>query len=138
MPKPVPPTPTVSKYMTPAPQFIGPERTLADARAMMEEQDIRHLPVVKDERLLGLLTDRDVHLIESLRDVEASQVVVADAMGTSVYSVGPDAALDDVVAEMAEHKYGSTIVMEHGKVVGIFTTVDVCRALAELLQVHLK
>jgi acetoin utilization protein AcuB len=55
-------------------------------------------------------------------------------MAQTVYSVAPDAPLEEVVAEMGERKYGSAVVMENNKVVGIFTTVDVCRAFAKILQ----
>ena len=46
----------------------------------------------------------------------------------------PEAPLDEVVREMAEHRYGSAVVLANGKVVGMFTTVDACRAFAELLH----
>ena len=81
-----------------------------------------------------MLTDRDLHLIETLRDVDPQKVTVEEAMSSNPYAVAPDALLDEVVAEMAEHKYGSAVVMQNQKVVGVFTTVDVCRALAELLR----
>ena len=58
-------------------------------------------------------------------------------MATVVYAVSPESPLDEVVQTMGEHKYGSAVVMQNEKVVGIVTTVDVCRALAELLRTRL-
>jgi CBS domain-containing protein len=55
----------------------------------------------------------------------------------SAASPTPEAPLDEVVAEMGARKYGSAVVMQNDKVVGIFTTVDVCRAFAELLHSRL-
>jgi acetoin utilization protein AcuB len=55
-------------------------------------------------------------------------------MSQGVYTVSPEAPLDEVVNEMAAKKYGSAIVVQNNKVVGIFTTVDVCTAFAELLH----
>jgi acetoin utilization protein AcuB len=55
-------------------------------------------------------------------------------MTRDVYVVTPDAPLDEVVQERARHKYGSTIVVDHHAVVGVFTVVDVCRAFAEMLR----
>jgi len=81
-----------------------------------------------------MLTERDLHLVETLKDVDPTKVTVEDAMSTQVYSVEPDTGLDAVAREMAEHKYGSAVVMQNQKVVGIFTTVDACSALAELLH----
>ncbi len=131
------PIPTIQKYMTTSPHSIGLEQTLARAHAVMREHGIRHLPVLHGQKLMGLVTERDLRLVESLPDVDPTKVSVEEAMSTVVYSVGPDQPLDEVVATMAEHKYGSAVVMQNGKVVGIFTTVDVCRALAELLHSRL-
>jgi acetoin utilization protein AcuB len=131
------PIPTIQKYMTTSPHSIGVEQTLAKAHAMMREHNIRHLPVLHGQKLMGLVTERDLRLVESLKDVDPTKVSVEEAMSTVVYSVTPDSPLDEVVSTMAERKYGSAIVMQNGKVVGIFTTVDVCRAFAELLQTRL-
>jgi len=46
----------------------------------------------------------------------------------------PDAKIDEVVSEMAEHKFGAAVVLQNGKVVGVFTTIDAMRAFGELLQ----
>ena len=130
--------PTIQKYMTTSPHSIGADQTLARAHHMMREYGIRHLPVLTGGKLVGLLTERDLRLVESLKDVDPQQVKVDDAMASSVYSVGPDTPLDEVVETMGTHKYGSAVVMQNGKVVGIFTTVDLCRAFAELLRGRLS
>jgi acetoin utilization protein AcuB len=131
------PIPTIAKYMTASPHSIGAEQTLARAHIVMQEHKIRHLPVLHGGKLVGIVTDRDVHLVESLKDVDPRLVTVSDAMSQSIYSVSPESPLDEVVAEMGAHKYGSAVVMQNEKVVGIFTTVDVCRAFAELLNSRL-
>lgn len=130
--------PTIQKYMTTAPHSIGADQTLAHAHAVLREHKIRHLPVLVGGKLVGMVTDRDLRFIETLRDVDPTRVTVEEAMVTDVYAVSPEAALDEVVSEMAQHKYGSVVVMQNQKVVGIFTTVDVCRAFAELLQTRLS
>ncbi len=131
------PIPTVQKFMTVTPHSIGAEQTLARASTVMAEHGIRHLPVLHGGELLGVVTDRDLHLVESLKDANPALVTVADAMSESVYAVEPDAPLDDVVMTMAEKKLGSAVVLQNEKVVGIFTTVDACRALGELLHSRL-
>jgi acetoin utilization protein AcuB len=130
--------PQIRKYMTTSPQSIGRDQTLARAHALMREHSIRHLPVLEGGALVGLLSLRDAHLIETLKDVDANTVTVEDAMSSEVYSVSPEAPLDEVAATMAEHKYGCAVVMQNHHVVGIFTTVDVCAALAELLTARLR
>jgi acetoin utilization protein AcuB len=119
--------------MTTSPHSVGQEQTLAVAHQIMREHRIRHLPVLHGGHLVGMLTERDLHLVETLKDVDPTKVTVEDAMSTQVYCVEPDTGLDAVTREMAEHKYGSAVVMQNQKVVGIFTTVDACAALAELL-----
>lgn len=128
------PIPTIQKYMTTSPHTIGADQMLAHAHAMLRELGIRHLPVLRGGQLVGMLTERDLALVESLKDVDAAKVSVEDAMSQEVYTVSPDAGLDEVVGEMASKKFGSAVVMQNGKVVGIFTTVDVCTAFAELLR----
>jgi acetoin utilization protein AcuB len=130
--------PTIQKYMTTAPHSIGVEQTLAHAHEVLRQHHIRHLPVLEGGKLVGMLTQRDLALVETLKDVDPRNVKVEDAMSTEVYTVSPDAALDEVVGEMAEKKYGSAVVVSNQKVVGIFTTVDVCAALADLLHSRLK
>jgi acetoin utilization protein AcuB len=130
--------PTIQKYMTTAPHSIGVEQTLAHAHDVLRQHHIRHLPVLEGGKLVGMLTQRDLALVETLKDVDPRNVRVEDAMSTEVYTVSPDAALDEVVGEMAEKKYGSAVIVSNQKVVGIFTTVDVCAALADLLHSRLK
>lgn len=126
--------PRVDKYMTASPHTIGIDQPLSHAHALMSKHKIRHLPVLKAGKLVGVLTDRDLHLVETLKDVEPDKVAVEDAMTVNPYSVAPDAPLDQVAAEMAEHKYGCAVVLDHGHVVGVVTTVDLARVLAEVLR----
>jgi acetoin utilization protein AcuB len=134
MSKPIPP---IQKYMTMTPHSIGSEQTIATASAMMRKYEIRHLPVLHGGKLLGMLTDRDIKLVEALRDVDPAKTSVEEAMTERPYSVGPEAPLDEVVETMADNKYGSAIIMQNQKVVGVFTTVDACQALCELLRTRL-
>jgi acetoin utilization protein AcuB len=124
----------IEEYMTLSPHSIGAEQTLERAKWVMREHDIRHLPVLHGGRLVGILTDRDVHLVETLENVNPRLVTTSDAMAPIVYAVTPETPLEQVAQEMAEHKYGSAVVMRGHTVVGIFTTVDACRALASLLR----
>jgi acetoin utilization protein AcuB len=124
--------------MTTTPHSIGGDQTLATAARMMREHRIRHLPVLSGGKLQGLLSDRDLKLVETFRDVDPQTMTVEEAMVESPYCVAPDAPLDEVASTMARDKHGSAVVMQNQRVVGIFTTVDACRALAELLQTRLR
>jgi acetoin utilization protein AcuB len=132
------PIPKIQKFMSTCPQTILPSETVSQAHTLMRQHDIRHLPVVVDGRLRGIITDRDVKLIESVRGADPTQVRIDDVMTTHVYTVSPDALLDEVAGEMAAHKYGSAVVVQNGQVVGIFTMVDACSALRDLLHSRLE
>src|SRR5512140_1734676 len=126
--------PHIDRYMTTSPYSIGQEQKLSQAHKLMRTHNIRHLPVLHGGKLAGVLSDRDLHLIESLRDVDPEKVLVEEAMRPTVYAVAPTASLDEVVREMAHHKYGCAVVVDNGKVVGVFTTVDAMRVFVELLE----
>lgn len=130
-------TPQIRKYMTTDVQTIGDEQPMSVAHQMMRAQHIRHLPVLHQGKLVGVVSDRDLRLLETLRDVDPARVAVSEAMTAEPYAVSPEDSLGEVVKTMATRKYGSAVVTDHGHVVGIFTTVDACRAFAELLSTRL-
>lgn len=131
------PIPTIQKYMSTTPHTIRPDLSLAAADKLMHDNHIRHLPVLDGGRLVGLLSQRDIRLVESFKDVDINKVQAAEAMSQDVFEVSPSAALDEVVETMAAKKYGSSVVTQNSQVVGIFTTVDALQALAELLRTRL-
>jgi acetoin utilization protein AcuB len=120
--------------MSPSPHSIGGDQTLDIAHAMMRKHGIRHLPVLSAGRLLGIVSQRDLYLVESLQDVDPRRVAVEEAMSQDVYRVSPDAQLQAVARTMTQRKYGCAVVMDQGHVVGMFTTVDALRALTGLLE----
>ncbi|HSI05303.1 MAG: CBS domain-containing protein [Myxococcota bacterium] len=132
------PVPQIRKYMTTTPITMGAEQTLATASAKMTEHRVRHLPVLKGGKLVGIISDRDVRLAESFQGVDPKVEPLDFVMTNDVYTVGPETPLDEVVGHMAETKVGSAIVVDAGHVVGVFTTTDACRALAELLETRLR
>jgi acetoin utilization protein AcuB len=127
-------TSTIRHYMTPSPHTIGIDQALATATELMRAHKIRHLPVLAGGALVGLLSERDLELISGLPSVDPSRLTVEDAMSDIVYTVAPDDTLAEVAAEMAAHKYGSAVVAQAGRVVGVFTTVDALHALSDALS----
>jgi len=128
------PIPSIRKHITICPHTIPEDAMLSVAQKVMRTHQIRHLPVVRDGRLVGLLSERDIALVEALEGVDPRAVPVRVAMHTDVYTASPDAALDEVLLEMAERKVGSCVVALGKEVVGILTTVDVCQSFARHLQ----
>jgi len=121
--------PPVSRYMTVHPYAIGPRDKLSSARRLMATRNVHHLPVLEDNHLIGILSDRDVYPVHPLHDVR-----VADTMSEEVLSVPPDAPLDEVLGQMEAKNCGSAVVVSDTGVEGIFTTHDALRALGDLLR----
>lgn len=127
--------PTARVAMTPFPHAIALEATADEAWALMLEHGIRHLPVTSNGQLVGIVTERDLRLV--LRPgVDKGEALVRNAYEDEPYVVEDDAPLDLVAREMARRQIGSALVTRNGKLVGILTTTDICRLLADVLNAH--
>jgi acetoin utilization protein AcuB len=129
-------SPQILAFMTPFPYSIDVEAPLAEAHAFLRDRQIRHLPVTRGGQLAGILTDRDIKLAlgPDLGSPPERELSVADVFQPECYVVDAGELLEDVATAMAEHHLGSALVTRGGKLVGIFTTTDACRALARVLH----
>ena len=119
------------------PHTIAQDMTAKMALSMMREFHIRHLPVENGGKLVGLVSDRDIKFASSF--AHDKELTVDEIMTPDPYTVLPQTSVDDVVMNMAEHRYGCAIVkQENGKVVGIFTATDGLRVLGEVLKGNFK
>jgi len=123
----------IEKYMTRAPFFAAPDESVITAYERMLEHDVRHLPVLQADKLVGVLFKSDLKLVHSLSREVLRPIQVQSVMVTEYYTVAPDEALDVAAREMSKRKWGSALVVEQGKVVGVFTTTDALRALSDSL-----
>jgi len=128
--------PSIKAVMTPFPYAVQLEDPVSVAQSVMEEHDVRHVPVVHEGRLHGVVTHRDLAGLVSRalpsgdrRWIRVRQVCVPDP-----YVVEDSQPLDGVLDAMVERHIGSAIVVRHGKLVGIFTPSDGCRVLRDLLR----
>lgn len=125
---------TVAEFMTPSPQTIGVAQPLSVAREMMVKYGVRHLPVVEFGRLVGMLSERELDLLESIPEVDVESTPVSRAMTPQALCMAPSDSIADVAAAMADRKVGSVVVSKLGDVVGVFTTIDALRALASIAR----
>lgn len=117
----------------------SPDTPIFEARALMTKERIRHLLVMEDTRLVGIITDRDIRLnlpspATSLSVWEINyllaRLTVGQAMTRSVIVVGPERDAREVARTMLEHKIGAVPVVEQLTPVGIVTESDIVRAFA--------
>ena len=125
---------SIASIMTPCPHTIGRTQSLYVAHKMMIDHDIRHLPVLHGGQLVGIVTERDLLLLESFDGIDPRKVEVEEAMTPEPFVASPSAPVGEICRLMAKHKYGAVIVAEQGKVIGIFTVVDALRVLADEVQ----
>lgn len=124
----------VQDYMTATPHSIGVSLSLSDAANMMKAYKIRHLPVLDGNQLVGIVSDRDIQMVNSMAGVKADDVPIEEAMSQSPYTVASTTPLEVCARHMAKHKLGSAVVVNaNQKVVGVFTVTDGMNALADLL-----
>ncbi len=124
-------TAPIADFMTPMPHTVGSEQTITFAQKLMQKHDIRHLPVLHGGELFGVVSDRDLGMIAGLNEVNPDHTTVEEAMTQEAYTVSPDTPLFAVLNDMLKHKYGSAIVVEGIKIIGILTTHDALELLVE-------
>jgi len=110
---------------------VSADTTLADAYRTMRERGIRHLPVLEEGRLAGVITDRDLRLATSALAPSpfAPGSRVADVMSPRLLTADPSDPVEDAARIMREHKIGCLPVMDGGRLIGIVTGLDLLDAL---------
>ena len=129
----------VRELMTAKPITVHPETPMLEARQRMVEERIRHLVVVENARVVGIVTDRDIRLnlpspATSLSVWEINyllaQLTVGGVMSRAVMVVDPDRPVAEAARLMMDHKIGALPVVDEGRLVGIITESDFVRAMA--------
>jgi acetoin utilization protein AcuB len=129
----------VRDLMTAKPITVDPETPMLEARQRMVEERIRHLIVVEEARVVGIVTDRDIRLnlpspATSLSVWELNfllaKLTVGGVMSTGVLVVDPDRPIAEAARIMMEHKIGALPVVHEGRLIGIVTESDFVRAMA--------
>ena len=128
--------PVVKSVMSAFPYSVAIDAPILDARKLMLEHHVRHLPVTKDHELKGIITDRDIKLLlgPEMDYPNPRDLTVEDGLVANPYDVDINSPLSDVVLEMAKRHIGAALVTGHGRLAGIFTASDACRVLGEWLR----
>jgi acetoin utilization protein AcuB len=123
-----------------SPIFVGPDTTVLEARQLMQERRIRHLLVMEDDRLVGIVTDRDIRLnlpspatTLSVWEINylIARLTVGEVMTKTVIIVEPDRSAREAAYLLLSEKIGALPVVDGGRVIGLVTESDFVLAFAE-------
>lgn len=135
-------TPVVRDVMTRNPLTFDSEARLSDAVALMDERHVRHMPVVHEGKLTGLLSDQDVHdalpSVLTLKDPEARKRAlfitrISQVCNKDPTVLDPGTTVVEAITAMRRSRHGCCPVVEDGKVVGILTSGDLINLLELML-----
>jgi CBS domain-containing protein len=119
---------TIRDVVTSDPCTMDADKSVAYAAKMMREEDVGLAPVVEAERLVGMLTDRDITIWVVAEGKDPEQVKVRDVASSHPVTVGPQQDLDEALRMMANHQVRRLpVVEEDGKLVGVVAQADIAR-----------
>ncbi len=124
----------VANLMTSGPVTIGPHDKLSDAKAAMDAGKFRRLPVVEGDKMIAILTERDIR--EHGGYLDATRV--SAAMRSPVLTVSPSDTVENAARLMLKHQIGGLPVVDDDKLVGIVTASDLLKALLSVVEASQK
>jgi len=110
---------------------VGPGESARRAYEVMRDRRIRHLPVVDNDRLVGILSDRDLRPV--LLSPGLAGAAVSELMSEQPTTIAPGAPVEDAASVLVVRKIGCLPVVEAGRLIGIVTETDLLAVLVELL-----
>ena len=128
--------PPVSAAMTPFPYHVQAHDPISEVERLMEEHGIRHIPVQDGGRVVGIISERDLHQLvnPALPHRDRERIRARDVLVADPFVVEMSARLDDVLEQMSQRQIGSALVVRQGRLAGILSATDACRMLAEVLR----
>jgi len=118
----------VRDVMTSNPRTIQPSTTIVEAAKAMKSEDVGAIPIVEGDRLVGMLTDRDI-VIRLVAEGKDPKTTAGEIASRDLVTVDPDQSIDEVLRLMAEHQLRRIpICEEDGRLTGIVAQADIARA----------
>lgn len=117
----------VEELMTRDPVTLRPESTCSEAAAIMKSEDCGSLPVVKDGKLAGIVTDRDIVIRGVAGGKDPTHLAVSEIMTTGPITIAPDMKAEDASKLMSQKQVRRLPVVENGRLVGILTLGQLAR-----------
>ena len=118
---------SIQEAMSPNPTSVEATTTAQEAAQIMKSEDIGSLPIVEGDKLVGVITDRDI-AIRVVAEGRGTETDVGQIASTDVVTVDPQQSIDDAARLMADHQVRRLpVVEEDGKLVGILAQADVAQ-----------
>jgi acetoin utilization protein AcuB len=128
--------PKMLSVMVPFPYSISSKAPLNDAKKMMDEHNIHHLPIVENDDIIGIISEHDLYkavaLGHKLEDEDGLET--GDLVSRRAYMVDINDSLADVLSAMADNHLEATVILKEGDIAGIFTAVDALKHHVKLLH----
>ena len=125
----------VEEFTSPNPIVAIEDASAEELLSKMQDFKVRHIPIIKRDKVVGIVSERDLKVIQGLDYYEKAIIKASDVMVKNPYTVNASTPLDEVVFEMSKNKIGSAIVVdENEELVGIFTSTDALNALIEITR----
>jgi CBS domain-containing protein len=119
---------TVQEAMTHSPRSVRPEDSAVEAARLMRDEDTGIAPVTDGDKLVGVVTDRDLAIRVVAEEKDPREVKVGDISSQNLVTVDPQQDLDEALRLMAQHQVRRLpVVEEDGRLVGILAQADVAR-----------
>ena len=119
---------SVRDVMTSNPCTIDADKPVAYAAKMMRDEDVGLAPIVEGDKLIGMLTDRDIAIRVVAEGRDPGHVTVKEVASKQVVTIDPQQDLDEALRIMAKHQVRRLpVVEEDGKLVGVVAQADVAR-----------
>ena len=118
---------SIQEAMTSSPTTIEPTATAQEAAKIMKSEDIGSLPIVEGDKLVGVITDRDIS-IRIVAEGRGTDTTVGEIASKDVVTVDPQQSIDEAARLMAEHQVRRLpVVEEDGRIVGILAQADIAQ-----------
>jgi CBS domain-containing protein len=119
---------SIQELMTPNPRTCGSDSPILAAAKIMRDEDIGMVPIVEGEKLIGMITDRDITIKVTADAKDPSTTTVRDIASTNLVTIDPQQDLDEALRLMAKHQVRRLpVVEEDGKLIGVVAQADVAR-----------
>jgi CBS domain-containing protein len=119
---------SIQDAMTTNPRGVETSTPVVEAARLMKSEDVGSLPVLDGERLVGMVTDRDIVLRVVAEGKDAASTTVGEIASTDLVTIDPQQDLDEALRLMAQHQVRRLpVVEEDGRLVGILAQADVAK-----------